>query len=298
MSLEIQKQVSLKNWSWWKVGGLAEYFFLPKNLQELKEACLWAKENQIPITVISGGTNVLISDHGIKGLVIGLKYLKNLIVNQTENEIQIQALSGTPKHELLRAFSKEKLTPALFLCGLPGDVGGGVVMNAGIGENLFPKEFSQIVSWIKVFSFDLCDLKFFKNEDLKWNYRSCQGWGDGIIYEVGFKWPLKPMEGFSQKLKEMNKKRTSTQPLNQPSCGSVFKNHPHEKSGRLIEKSGLKGFRIGGAEVSSKHANFILNKGTATAQDIHQVICHIQERVKEEFDVTLKTEVHYLGDWD
>ena len=298
MNLKIQKQVSLKQWSWWKVGGPAEYFCLPQNLQETKEACQWAKENQKPVTVLSGGTNVLISDLGIKGLVMGLKKLKGIQKTCTEKELAVTALSGTPKHELLRVFSQEKLSPALFLCGLPGDVGGGVVMNAGISSSIFPKEFSQIVDWIKVFSLDSHDLKFFKKEDLKWDYRSCKGWGKGIIYEVGFKWPLKPIEEFSQKLKEMNKKRIRTQPLNQPSCGSVFKNPPEKRAGKLIESSGLKGFSIGGAEVSNKHANFIINKGNATAQDIHQVIEYIQKKVQQNSEILLEPEVHYLGSWN
>ena len=298
MDLKIQKQVSLNQWSWWKAGGPAEYFCLPQNLQEIKEACLWAKENHKPVTVLSGGTNVLISDLGIEGLVVGLKNLKGIQTNCTESELSVTALSGTPKHELLRVFSQEKLEPALFLCGLPGDVGGGVVMNAGISSSIFPKEFSQIVDWIKVFSLDTYDLKFFKKEDLNWSYRSCKGWDKGIIYEVGFRWPLKPVEEFSQKLKEMNKKRTRTQPLNQPSCGSVFKNPPEDKAGRLIENSGLKGFSIGGAEVSSKHANFIINKGNATAQHIHQVIEYVQKKVQKDFGILLETEVHYLGSWN
>ena len=298
MNMEIiQKNVDLKPYSWWKVGGVADYFCLPHNLDELKEAGQWAQDKKIPVTVLSGGTNSLISDKGIEGLVIHLKNLTGIQVKVNESEIFIQALAGTPKHQLFKVFSKHHLSPALFLCGLPGDVGGGVVMNAGVSGKVSPYEFSQLVCEVEVFSLDLLKVQTFLKEDLKWQYRSCQGWEKGVIYQVSFKWPLKPLEDFSQKLREVNRKRTSSQPLNQPSCGSVFKNPKNYHSGKLIEEAGLKGFSIGGAEISHKHANFIVNKGTATAQDIHQIICHVQKKIQDDFKVSLKTEIHYLGRW-
>lgn len=315
MNVEIQNRVPLKEWSWWKAGGEAECFCLPKNLQELKESVQWAKKNQKPITVLSGGTNVLISDQGVPGLVIALKNLRGIQQIQEESApserktndsaehhenkyFSIQALAGTPKHELFKVFSKEKLAPALFLCGLPGDAGGGVVMNAGVSNSVFPKEFSQMICRVQVLSLEENKLKIFKKEDLQWGYRSCRGWRPGIIYKAEFQWPWIPVENFSQKLKEINKKRIRTQPLNRPSCGSVFKNPPNEKSGRLIEQSGLKGFSIGSAEVSKKHANFIVNTGAASAQEIHQVIAFVQKKVQKDSGIVLEPEVHYLGFWD
>ena len=293
----IQKNVELKPYSWWKVGGSADYFYLPQTLEELEKACRWAQDQSIPISVLSGGTNVLISDQGVEGLVIGLKNLRNIHVKINEFEILIQALAGAPKHELFKIFSRYRIAPALFLCGLPGDVGGGVVMNAGVSGNISPYEFSQIVHEVEVFSLDSLKLKKFSKQDLKWSYRSCQGWGKGIIYQASFKWSLDPLKDFTHKLREVNKKRTSSQPLNQPSCGSVFKNPLDYRSGQLIERAGLKGFSIGGAEVSQRHSNFIVNKGDATASDIHQVICYVQNKVKNDFGVFLEPEIHYLGRW-
>ena len=297
MSLKIQKQVSLKEQTWWRVGGRAEYFCLPKNLEELKSACRYAREKSLGISILSGGTNTLVSDQGVKGLVIGLKKLNLVSQEVKENILQVSALAGTPKYELFKVFSKHKLPPALFLCGLPGDAGGGVVMNAGIGDDLFPKEFSQIVSGVEVLSFDNYELKIFKKNDLNWHYRSCQGWQKGVIYKINFEWPMEPFPDFHQKLRTVNRKRTLTQPLNQPSCGSVFKNPVGNKAGRLIEQAGLKGFRIGGGEVSRKHANFIVNNGGALAGDIDQIISHVKNKVKQDFNITLETEIRYMGEW-
>ena len=297
MNLEIQKQISLKEQTWWRVGGRAEYFCLPKNLEELKYAVVFAKEKSLNISILSGGTNTLVSDKGVRGLVIGLKKLNLVLQEIKENNLMISALAGAPKYELFKIFSKHKLAPALFLCGLPGDTGGGVVMNAGAGDDLFPKEFSQIVDEVEVFSFDNHELKVFRKSDLKWHYRLCSGWGEGLVYKVKFKWPVKEAPDFHQKLRAVNRKRTATQPLNQPSCGSVFKNPDGNKAGRLIEQAGLKGFRIGGAEVSQKHANFIVNNGSAKACDIDQIISHIKNKVKQEFNITLETEVRYMGEW-
>ncbi len=293
--MEIQKNTPLKDWTSWKVGGLAEYLCFPSHLKDLQKACVWAHEKKIPITTLSGGTNVLISDQGIPGLVIILNKLNSVKVQENKDEIAIQALAGASKGQIFKIFSLYQLAPALFLCGLPGDVGGGVVMNAGVSYDIYPYEFSQIVDWVEVLNDK--QLQTFKKEELIWKYRSCQGF-TGIIYRVGLKWPNQKLENFHQQVRTINRKRLSSQPLNHPSCGSVFVNPPKEKSGRLIEKAGLKGFKLGGAEVSSKHANFIVNQNQATALDIHQIICHVQKTVKEKFNIQLKTEVKYLGSWD
>lgn len=297
MPLEFKKKISLKQWNWWKVGGEAEYFCLPQSFEELKLAYAFAKKNNLSISVLSGGTNTLISDQGIPGLVICLKNLDHIESKECKDTIKITALSGTPKHKLLKIFSQFKLSPAFFLCGLPGDIGGGVVMNAGVSNIHHPKEFENIVEWIEVLCFSDGHLHHYKKETLLWNYRSCLGWKDGIIYKVGFSWINKQEENFNRKIKEFHRHRISTQPLNKPSCGSVFKNPKGYKSGQLIDQLGLKGYCLGEAEVSTKHANFIINKGNAKAMDIYQIICHIQKKVKRKFNITLEPEIQFMGNW-
>ena len=296
--LEIEKKISLKNWTSWRAGGEADFLARPKSLTELKEAVLWAHEKNQPIGLLGAGTNVLISDRGVRGLVIILKELNSFSVKKENNKLFVSALCGCPKYQLMRIFAKEKLAPALFLCGLPGDVGGGAAMNAGVGHEVTPREFKDITESIQVLPFDGGNLKLFKKDELHWAYRSCRGFGKGVIYSAEFSWPLEPIPDFQLKLKEMNQRRISTQPLSQLSCGSVFKNPPGERAGRLIEKAGLKGKAFGQAEVSSKHANFIINRGGAQAADIAKLISHIKNVVQEKFQIQLEPEVRCLGDWN
>ena len=301
MSELIQKNVPLAPLTSWIVGGPAEYYAQPKTVEELKEVYAWGESQRLPITVLGGGTNVLINDSGIKGLVIALKSLAGSQVMNTiqkagsKDRVVIECLAGTSKSELLKQFSKHKLVPALFLAGLPGDVGGGIAMNAGVGEMITPREFNEITDWVEVMRPQTYELVRFNKNDLNWSYRHCEGWGPGIITRVGISWPNEPDDDVLNKVRNANKVRLSKQPLDMPSCGSVFVNPPGHKSGQLIEQCGLKGFAIGGAKVSEKHANFIVNFDNAKASDIDAVIKHVQKGVKDKVGVELKTEVVYLG---
>jgi UDP-N-acetylmuramate dehydrogenase len=292
---EILSNVPLKEWTFWKIGGPAEYFALPKNLEELKRAVAWAENKKINITVLGGGTNVLVSDQGISGLVICVQEFRGVRAEEKNGRWVIEALAGTPKSELMKSFLKKKLAPALFLCGLPGDIGGGIVMNAGVGEAIAPREFVEIVDWFEI----LRNGKILRLEkdEVKWTYRHTDGWQPGIVVNAQISWPLAPDATLGQKVKEATKNRVAKQPLNFPSCGSTFKNPPGQKAGALIEQSGLKGFSVGGAQISPKHANFIVNLGNAAAEDIDTIIKHVQKTVFEKFQVKLETEVRYLGNW-
>lgn len=295
MSLEIKERLSLKPFNWWKVGGEAEFCCFPKNLEDLQQACEFSKKKNILIHILSGGTNTLVSDELIRGLVIVLSDLNSIKVDVKEDKIKVECLAGASKSELLKICSQYKLEASFFLCGLPGDIGAGVVMNAGIGRSDYSKEFKDIVHSIEVLNFSDLKLHSFRKEDLEWGYRYCKGYGEGIIYKVYFEFKNSSVDNFSSILKSFHKQRASTQPLNKPSCGSVFKNPHGDKSGRIIEELGLKGYRMGGAQVSTKHANFILNTDNAKATDIYQLICHIQKEVKEKKGIFLEPEVRYLG---
>ena len=297
--MEILKREPLNKYAWWKIGGQADHFCQPKTISEVQEAAQFAKVNQLAITLLSGGTNVLVSDAGVEGLVICTKLLKGVESKEVGGRLEITALAGTPKAELTKLFLQKKLAPALFLCGLPGNVDGGVVMNAGVSENITPKEFVEITDWVEYI--DLNDPNFAvkkkSKQQIGWHYRHSEGWQPGIVVRAGFSWPIEPMEDLQSKVKEATKLRMSKQPLDLPSCGSVFKNPPGLKAGALIDQCGLKGFQVGGAQVSPKHANFIVNVGGAKAADVKQVIEHVQRLVKEKFAVLLETEVRYLGRW-
>ncbi|MCB0393048.1 MAG: UDP-N-acetylmuramate dehydrogenase, partial [Bdellovibrionales bacterium] len=241
------------------------------------------------------GSNTLISDEGIPGLTISTRKLNDLTTHLEGSKLKIEALAGTPKLLVMKQFLNHGLNPALFLAGIPGDIAGGVVMNAGVAEDIVPREFVEIVEWFEVVR-DGKILKF-QNSDIKWSYRKSEGWQPGIIVKVGLQWEGKKIEDLESIVKKANEVRFSKQPLDMPSCGSVFVNPKGHKSAKLIEETGLKGLKIGGAQVSTKHANFIVNLGDAKASDIHQLILKVQSQVKSKHGIDLHNEVCYLGKW-
>jgi UDP-N-acetylmuramate dehydrogenase len=296
MNLKIEEKVSLKSFNTWQVGGEADYFCLPKSLDEVKAAYKWALDRKLPITILGGGSNVLISDQGIEGLVLCLKYF-NSHRSCIENEFfKLECDAGVSKSELLKVFLKEKLAPAEFLAGIPGDVGGGVIMNAGVGELIQPREFNEIVESFEVLKADLTIKKYLHSE-VTWNYRHCEGWQPGIIVKVSFSVRNIKDASVIDRVRQANKIRLQKQPLDLPSCGSVFVNPAGRKAAQLIDQCGLKGFQIGGAQVSQKHANFIVNLGGSTASELECVIEHVKAKVKTQFNLDLQTEVVRLGRW-
>lgn len=295
--MNIREKVMLKDFAWWKIGGPADFFCLPQSPEQVQEAVEFARTRGLKITVIGGGTNVLISDQGIEGLVICMRELKGTVVSDDDQFVRVEALAGTPKSELTKIFLKRKLAPALFLCGLPGDVGGGIVMNAGVAEMTTPREFVEITGWVEVVSFETNRTCRYPKNELQWSYRHSAGWEPGIIVRAQIVWPNTPDETIPRQVTEATKVRRSKQPLELPSCGSTFKNPKPQSAGALIDQAGLKGFAIGGAQVSPKHANFIVNNGGATATDVDRIIRHIRKEVKRQFQVDLETEVRYLGRW-
>ncbi len=299
--VEIQTNVSLASFTSWLVGGPAEHFCKPQTLEELKKAQAWAQQNHQPITIIGGGSNVLISDSGIKGLVICLKSFagtETRIESEGTGEVfRLTAWAGTGKSELLKIFLKNKLVPALFLAGLPGDVGGGVVMNAGVAEMFKPREFTEIIEWVEVLRPN-GQVDRLTHSQIKWEYRHSNGWQPGIVVRAGMFWPNEPDATILDQVRAANKSRLSKQPLDMPSCGSVFKNPSGHKAAQLVDSCGLKGFQVGDAQVSLKHANFIVNIGRAKAQDILSVIRHVQRTVLEQKGVELRTEVVRLGQFE
>lgn len=294
--MEIKENYSLKNYNTWKVGGTADFFCLPTSIEEIKSSLKFANEKKLAVTVLGGGSNILVSDAGIRGLCICLKKFVGKEVLELEDRVVVRANAGESKASLLKTFLKYKLPPALMLAGLPGDVGGGIVMNAGVSEKIVPREFVEIVDWIEVLRGDR--IEKIDSSSLTWTYRHCDGWQPGIIVGAQFSWNINDMDAsIGDKVRELNTLRLQKQPLDKPTCGSVFVNPKPHSSGRLIEESGLKGFRVGGAQVSDKHANFIVNTGEASAEDIHKLISHIQKTVFEKKNISLNTEVKYIGDW-
>lgn len=294
--LAIARDVKLSTYNTWQVGGSAEFFCLPRTVEDVVQAQKWAEAQHCPVHILSGGSNVLVSDEGLPGLTICLKNLAGTEIAESDGRLRITALAGTGKSELLKIFLKHKLAPALFLAGIPGDTGGGVVMNAGVAEAFRPREFTEITEWFEVLKPD-GSIRRYEHKDVRWSYRHSDGWQPGIIVRVGIGWPNEPDASILTQVRDANKIRLQKQPLDMPSCGSVFQNPVGHKAAQLIDQSGLKGFQVGQAQVSLKHANFIVNLGGAKARDIWSVIQNVRRVVKEKKQVELRTEVVLMGAW-
>ena len=182
----IEENIPLANLTSWRVGGSAQFFCAPRSIEQVGEALIWVAQKKVPVTVLGGGSNSLVSDRGIPGLVMSMRGLSGVDVKEADGVLKVTAMAGTHKSQILRVFIKEQLAPALFLSGLPGDVGGGVVMNAGVSEERTPREFCEIVDWVEVVRLEKGQpirVKIPKDE-IEWNYRHSEGWQPGILVRV------------------------------------------------------------------------------------------------------------------
>ena len=277
---------SLSRHTSWKVGGPADVFFIPDNRQDLSQFLSENKGNSV--TWLGNGTNVLVRDGGIRGVVISTKKSINKIIMVAENSCRAEV--GASCMDLALFAEKNEMGPAAFFSGIPGSIGGALTMNAGS----FGHETWEFVESVEVID-EVGIIHHLEPKEFKFSYRS-----------VEFPFPLWfvsclmkfPETGTTTKseLKAMRDQRIKTQPLSEDTCGSVFKNPKPDHAGDLIERSGLKGYKIGGCSISTKHANFIVNEGTATSADIEKLIRHVQNVVKTKFDVNLETEVRIIGE--
>ena len=258
-------------------GGMTSEFFLPEDINELS---LFLKSNVKPILLVGLGSNLLVRDRGFNGVTIHTKNLKELNITNK----YIESGAGTSLAKLSRFAQANLKYGAEFLSAIPGSVGGALAMNAGA----FGSEVWQYVVSVQTISLS-GELKERFPNDYEINYRSVKHrFSDEFFIGARFDFNLnKPNDN----VRELLDKRNSSQPIGLPSCGSVFKNPKDNYAAKLIESSGLKGFCIGGACISEKHANYIINQNNATALDIENLIIHIQNTVKTLHNVELETEI-------
>lgn len=271
----------------WRAGGLAEVFFVPENVDDLS-SFLADLDLDTPIFWHGVGSNLLVRDGGLPGVVISAtKILRHL--ERVDTKL-VRAGAGLPCTQLARQCIRWEMGPSEFFAGIPGTVGGALAMNAGAhgGE-----------TWERVESVQTIDRSGHIHrrvpDEYRVAYRSVTGPANEWFLEAMFRFDP-DVSPSMETLKEMLERRKATQPLGLPSCGSVFRNPPGDYSARLIEAAGLKGHRIGGAEVSTKHANFIINRDEASATDIEQLIEHVRQTVLDEHGVALKHEVRIVGE--
>ncbi|MDD4674681.1 MAG: UDP-N-acetylmuramate dehydrogenase [Syntrophaceticus schinkii] len=282
-------QVPMKNYTTWRVGGPADLLVIPWTTGDVKKALLFAQEYCLPLTVIGNGSNLLVLDGGVRGLVIKLG--RGLKGASLQGEM-ITAEGGVMLPALARMALKSSLSGLEFAAGIPATVGGGIIMNAGA----FGKDIGSLVQEVETIDHQGKQQKWLQDE-LSFSYRSSSLKGRNlIILRAVFRLTPALKEDIAARMEANLAFRCKMQPTEFPSAGSVFRNPPHDYAGRLIEEVGLKGHRIGDAAVSPKHANFIVNCGSATAREILELIKTIQEQVSEQKGIMLAPEVLILGE--
>ena len=274
-----------------QAGGNAEAVCFPGEVEALRQIISYLGKEGIAWTVAGKGSNLLIADGGIRGAVIILKDRLASVEKAGDEETLILAGGGLTIAGLLSYCSMHALSGLEFLAGIPGTLGGAVFMNAGA----FGLETGELVEEILIIRGD-GEPVVINRHDLNFSYRSSSVPGGAVIYGARLKLMTGEKDRISAMIAHYLKRKKETQPLDYPSGGSVFKNPPGDYAGRLIEKAGLKGERIGGAMISSKHGNFIVNTGGARAGDILALINLARERVKAETGIDLETEIVILGD--
>ncbi|MFC1789568.1 UDP-N-acetylmuramate dehydrogenase [Patescibacteria group bacterium] len=287
---KIEKNVFLSKYTTFHIGGKADFFLIAKNKEELNSGILWAKKKKLPFFVLGNGSNLLVSDKGFRGLVIKVQNIKHNLQDE-----KIIAGAGIKLGDLLKIATKKNLSGLEWTVGIPGTIGGAVYGNAGSFDGSMKKSIESV----EVLDIKKNKIINFKNKDCKFGYRESvfKNKKNLIILSAKLKLEKKDKEEIKEKIKKYLFYKKERQPLRFFSAGSVFKN-PKESgfsAGELIAKAGLKGKRIGGAEISKIHANFIVNFKNAKSKDVIRLINLIKKQVKNKFVIKLKEEIQYLG---
>ena len=277
----------LKKHTSFKIGGPADYFCAPKNIEEICQALKFANNRSLRVAVIGAGSNLLVLDEGIRGLVIKLARGLNSISIEG-NRVRVGA--GVILPRLVRFLTNKGFGGAEFLVGIPGTLGGAAVMNAGA----WGKRISDLIEKVIILD-SKGELKTIKKRNLGYAYRKSnlqnKKW---IVVEVFLKLRRKKKQRIKKRIKAIFTKRKNRHPLGIPNSGSIFKNPKGLVAGKLIEVAGGKGMRVGDAQVSVKHANFIVNLGEAKARDVIKLMTRVQKAVKDKFKILLEPEIKIM----
>ena len=286
---QLKKNIYLSNFTTWRIGGPAEWIAQPKNDKEIKYLINWINKKNISCNIIGAGSNLLINDKGIKGLSLCMRQLKGVQIDNSTGIIEV--LSGEMLPSLARKAAAKGLHGLEWAVGIPGTIGGAVVMNAGAQGHCI----SECLESITTLSFN-GEYKIIKATDLNFGYRYSLLQREQLIVVSA---RLKLKAGRAEKIRQITNEnlnhRLNTQPYKDQSCGSVFRNPEPLKAGKLIEELGLKGFRFGGAEISKIHSNFIINANKASAYEVQTLIKYIQKKVFDSYGILLETEVKQCG---
>lgn len=281
----------MKKHTSFKIGGTADYFFKATTLEELQNIIKFAKIKEWPITIIGNGSNLLVTDKGIRGLVIKID-INKLKIEKKDKFAVVEVGAGNKLMALATKMKDEELSGLEGLSGIPGSVGGAVVMNAGA----YGKEMKDVV--LSTTCMDKNGkLYIFSNEEQEFSYRnSIFQKKDYIIIETKLKLEYGKKDEIQKRMEEYFKSRKEKQPIEYPSAGSSFKRQEGIITSKLIDDVGLKGYKIGGAQVSEKHAGFIVNYNNATATDVINLINYIKEKVYSKYGIKIEEEIKIIGE--
>lgn len=286
----VKQQEPMSRHTTFRIGGPADFYLCPHSTNEVQEIVEICKEEKLPYFVLGNGSNLLVSDKGYRGVVIQL--WKNFS-DITVKDCCIQAKAGALLSKVAAEALEAGLTGMEFASGIPGTIGGAAFMNAGA----YGGEMKDIIKSVKVLDTQ-GEARVLPKEELKMGYRTSIVKEKGYtVLSVELELTRGNQEEIRNTMEDLKERRTSKQPLEMPSAGSTFKRPEGYFAGKLIMDSGLRGFSVGGAQVSEKHCGFVVNKGGATAMDVLNLIREVQRRVKEQFGVDLETEVRFLGEF-
>lgn len=279
---------ALSNYTYTKTGGKADILVFPQTIEQIIQVVELTHNEKMPLTILGNASNLIVRDGGIRGLVMILTDLKNIELSGVD---RVVSQAGAGLIQVSRFARDQQLTGLEFACGIPGSVGGAVFMNAGA----YGGEVKDCIESVQTISRQ-GELKTYRGEECAFSYRhSCFQDNDEIVVSATFKLAKGNPEEIQAQMNHLTELRESKQPLEYPSCGSVFKRPEGHYTGQLIQEAGLQGYRMGGAEVSKKHAGFIVNIDNATATDYTQLIAYIQAKIWDKFQVKLETEVRIIG---
>lgn len=280
----------MKKHTTFRIGGPSDYFVLPKNIEEVKGVIALCKEKEVPFYILGNGSNLLVSDDGFRGVIIQLyKNMSHIEVEGNAIRAQVGALLSKIAAEALQ----NGLTGFEFASGIPGTLGGAVVMNAGA----YGGEMKDVLTEVTALTQD-GEVKVLKKEELDLGYRtSVVGKKGYIALEAVVELQKGNPDEIKATMDDLKERRTTKQPLEYPSAGSTFKRPEGYFAGKLIQDTGLRGFSVGGAQISEKHCGFVINKDRATAKDVAELMREVSDRVEAKFGVPLEPEVKKLGDF-
>ncbi len=284
--IECRKDEPMKKHTTFRIGGPARFFYVPKNIEELKLIIQYCKNEKLKYMIIGNGSNMLFLDEGFDGAVI---CVGSSMGNINVDNISVYAEAGALLSKVASSARDAGLTGMEFAAGIPGTIGGAIVMNAGA----YGGEMKDIVSFVDILEAD-GNLRRYSNEEMQFGYRRSIVDADKVVVGVGLKLACGNIDDINARMDELKTARVSKQPLEFPSAGSTFKRPEGYFAGKLIDDCGLRGYRVGGAMVSEKHCGFVINYDNATAKDVLKLIDDVKNKVYDEYNVLLEPEVRIV----